>query len=332
MWENYHQHNTELDPFMLVNGYGYLYATKGTKTLVFPGTYNTGTEKVIENLPQGFNLVGNPFIVEAYANRSYYKMNAVGDDIEIVENYAENPIPACTGVVVKTETVGESVTFRTSAPNQQSSANNGSLQMTLVKGSLDTRDAKVHDKAIVSFNEGSNLEKFVFNYEHAKLYIPQNGQDYAIAHSDQQGEMPLNFKAATNGEYTIAVSHENVELGYLHLIDNLAGTDVDLLQTPSYTFTARNDDYESRFRLVFVANNADLGGEGNDDFAFISNGQIILTGVTGNSVLQVIDLTGRVLASYKGANRIGTSGLVAGVYVLRIINGDDVKTQKIVIK
>ena len=332
MWENYHQHNTELDPFMLVNGYGYLYATKGTKTLVFPGTYNTGTEKVIENLPQGFNLVGNPFIVEAYANRSYYKMNAVGDDIEIVENYAENPIPACTGVVVKTETAGESVTFRTSAPNQQSSANNGSLQMTLVKGSLDTRDAKVHDKAIVSFNEGSNLEKFVFNYEHAKLYIPQNGQDYAIAHSDQQGEMPLNFKAATNGEYTIAVSHENVELGYLHLIDNLAGTDVDLLQTPSYTFTARNDDYESRFRLVFVANNADLGGEGNDDFAFISNGQLIITGVTGNSVLQVIDLTGRVLASYKGANRIGTSGLVAGVYVLRIINGDDVKTQKIVIK
>ena len=64
------------------------------------------------------------------------------------------------------------------------------------------------------------------------------------------------------------------------------------MTTIRYTFNARNDDYASRFRLVFVANDAHLGGEGSDDFAFISNGEII---VNGTGTLQVIDLLGRQL-------------------------------------
>ena len=49
-----------------------------------------------------------------------------------------------------------------------------------------------------------------------------------------------------------------------------------MLQTPSYTFSARNDDYASRFKLVFKA----LGNssETEEDFAFISNGEIIING------------------------------------------------------
>ena len=59
-------------------------------------------------------------------------------------------------------------------------------------------------------------------------------------------------------------------MAYLHLIDNMTGADVDLLSpegviagedpqspTPSYTFTAKTTDYESRFKLVFSTNDAD---------------------------------------------------------------------------
>ena len=49
--------------------------------------------------------------------------------------------------------------------------NNGSLTMTLTRPDL-LSDA-VQDKAIVSFDKGVELEKFVFNEDHAKLYIPQ---------------------------------------------------------------------------------------------------------------------------------------------------------------
>jgi hypothetical protein len=69
--------------------------------------------------------------------------------------------------------------------------------------------------------------------------------------------MLVSFKAKENGTYTISVDVDNVEMDYLHLIDNLTGTDVDLLalrqaQGPaSYTFTAKTTDDASRFKLLF---------------------------------------------------------------------------------
>jgi hypothetical protein len=118
-------------------------------------------------------------------------------------------------------------------------------------------------------------------------------------------------------------------MGYLHLIDNIAVTDIDLLANPSYSFNAKSDDYESRFRLVFSANNENQN-ENEKDFAFFSNGQLI---VTGEGTLHIIDMMGRVIST-EVIN--GTSSKAinakAGVYVLRLTNGENVKTQKIVIR
>jgi hypothetical protein len=102
--------------------------------------------------------------------------------------------------------------------------------------------------------------------------------------------MPLNFKAEENGTYTISVDVDNVEMGYLHLIDNMTGADVDLLTSPNYTFTAKTTDYESRFKLVFSADEDVC--EPNEAFAFISNGNII---VNGEGILQVFDVLGHQL-------------------------------------
>ena len=95
-------------------------------------------------------------------------------------------------------------------------------------------------------------------YERFSPVIPDENF-LVVTNKEGQGEMPLNFKANANGEYTITVNPENVEMGYLHLIDNMTGADIDLLQTPEYTFNAKTTDYESRFRLVFVC------GDANDD-------------------------------------------------------------------
>ena len=186
------------------------------------------------------------------------------------------------------------------------------------------------DNAIVSFNEGSQLGKFYFGEQNANIYLPQGGEEYAIAYSDKQGEMPLNFKANENGTYTLTINPEGVEVGYLHLIDNMTGADVDLLANPSYSFNAKVTDYESRFRLVFAAADEAVCGP-SEAFAFISNGNLI---VNGTGTLQVIDLLGRQLSSQKihSAFYILHSAFPSGVYVLRLINGNDVKTQKIVIE
>ena len=54
-----------------------------------------------------------------------------------------------------------------------------------------------------------------------------------------------------NGNYTISIETEGLEIGYLHLIDKLTGNDVDLLKTPSYTFEAKTTDSLERFTLTF---------------------------------------------------------------------------------
>ena len=127
-------------------------------------------------------------------------------------------------------------------------------------------------------------------------------------------------------------------MGYLHLIDNMTGADVDLLANPSYSFTAKVTDYESRFKLVFAAAD-EADGEPSEAFAFISNGNLI---VNGTGTLQVIDMLGRQLSSQEIHSSLTTSNashfsiqhsaFPTGVYVLRLIDGDNVKVQKIVLK
>ena len=365
-WENYHSHDTQENPFMLKNGKGYLYASKNDRTLHFSGPFNTDNTKTV-NLEYhadaefaGWNLVGNPFPVQAWANKSYYTMNSEGTGLVANEVASSTPIPPLTGVMMQTtSTTGESVTFSTTEPAQQS-ANNGSLQIALSQAvdpnpSLrGTKQSSILDNAIVSFNEGSQLGKYYFGRQNANIYLPQGGEEYAIVSVGRDGvhtvstEIPLNFKASENGTYTISVDPKNVEMEYLHLIDNLTGADVDLLApnheaviagedpqspAPSYTFTAKTTDYASRFKLVFSTDEEGGTSTGSVTFAYISNGEIILTTeVNDDATLQIVDVTGRVLVSVGGHTRcVPTAGMMPGVYVLHLIDGNDVKTQKIVI-
>lgn len=329
-WQNYKVNN-----FNLLNGHGYLYANKDDVIIIFKGDFNENDTKEIAISYDanasfaGWNLVGNPFPVSAYANRSYYVMNEDGTAIEPVSVSMETAIPVCTGVMVKADNTGETVTFSKTAPSGQN--NQGVLQIAVAQANergTSTGSVTALDKAIVSFNVGDALEKFVFNKDNAKLYIPQSDKDLAIACTDKQGEMPLNFKATKNGEYTITIHPEVVELDYLHLVDNLTGVDVDLLVTPAYTFTAKTTDYASRFKLVFsVCGDMD---DDNENFAFVSNDDII---ITGEGIAQVIDMRGRVIVSVdEGTRCISTVGMTPGVYVLRLLDRNDVKTQKIVIQ
>ena len=130
----------------------------------------------------------------------------------------------------------------------------------------------------------------------------------------------------------MTVSAKDTNFSYLRLIDNISGEVVDLLEQPSYTFHATGDEIDARFRLVFKTT---IGVEemGEDaPVAFISDGQIILTGVDDKVMVQIIDALGRIVVSRDGVNTVSTSDMAPGVYVLRLIDGNDVRTQKIVIK
>ena len=330
-----------------INHHGFLFAYRDdcelsiySGTGQFPATDATiDATSLTNNDTKAFgkwNLVGNPYTCNAYlaGNRPFYRMNAAGDAIVLASNSnGGNVIKPFEGVFIAFEDAetATSVTFQTTDPAVTSTGNNNSmLDITVSQAQATRGEAVAIDAARIRFGEGQSLPKFSFMGNNSGLSIPQSGKDYAVVRSEGQGEMPVNFKAASNGTYTLDFSMENVEFNYLHLIDNLTGMDIDLLQTPSYTFEAKTTDYASRFRVVFNANN--VSENFNDNFAFIGNGEIILNGINGNTTVQLFDITGRNLSSSNGISRISTENMAAGVYVLRLVNGDNVKTQKIVVK
>ena len=324
VWRNFKEGEfTHLEP-----GKGYLYANKNNVILSFIGTPYTGNGIVdltydAENESACLNLVGNPYAETATidGNRSFYTMNSDGDKFIATTN---NTIEAMEGIFVVAVSEGDQLTFSTiegEIGGEPLDPDKGNLVLN-----LSHRNALI-DRAIVRFDEGGQLPKFQFKPNDTKVYIPQEGKDYAVVRGSEMGEMPVSFKAESNGTYNMSFPAEKVSFNYLHLIDNMTGTDVDLLVNPSYTFDAQTTDYASRFKLVFAT-----GSNSDDSFSFYSNGSFIISN-EGEAVLQVVDVTGRILnnETINGSANVHVNA-APGVYMLRLINGDNVKVQKVVVR
>ena len=332
-WRNYKDHP---ESFSIDNGIGYLYASTGlggpSYIIMFEGELQPSKEDV-SITPyydpnagfRGWNLVGNPFACDAYINdasdesMAFYRMNDDGNGFIA----ATGAIHQLEGIFMQATAPGQSFNF---SRTQKESSKGGSLSLDLYRA--NTRNANVMDNAIIRFGSANTLEKFYFNDRNAKLYIPQDGKDYAVVNVDSQmGEIPVSFKAENDGRYTLNIDAEEVSFSYLHLVDNMTGEDIDLLTNPNYTFTAKTTDYESRFKLVFasVCENADSD---NETFAFNSNGNWIISN-EGEATLQVIDINGRILSSESINGSVSKAIDVApGVYLLKLND----KVQKIVIR
>jgi hypothetical protein len=333
VWQNYKVNN-----FVLTPGEGYLYANENNVTLRFAGAVEDlydgdGTVALPyyneENEDLCWNLVGNPFGYAAYTlSWDFYVMKEDGSDFELSERDMLNPFEA---IFVKAEFEGDETFFYNDDINPGGTGGGG------VHPSSNKLNVRVSDEngkgdfARVRFGEGNNLEKFMLNPTNTKIYFPMEGDDYAVVYADNMGEMPLNFSAAADGDYTLDINLENIEMEYLHLIDNMTGTDVDLLATPSYSFYARVNDNAARFTLVF-ANLTGMDENNADQFAFFSNGNLIVSN-EGNAMLQVVDVTGRIVKSesINGTASVSVNA-TPGVYMLRLVNGDNLKVQKVVVK
>ena len=208
------------------------------------------------NTPFGaWNLVGNPFACDATSSiDNFYVINGT----ELAP--ASGTVAPLQGIFVMSTDSGQSVTFTPGTSSKTAQA----LNIRLTKA--DSRNAGIIDLARIRFDEGEGLEKFMLNPSHTKIYIPQDGKDYAVVNmggdaARHVSTMDVNFKATEDGQYTLTVDTEEVSFGHLHLIDKNMEVDVDLLTNPSYTFTAKTTDDERRFKLVFSICEA---AEGND--------------------------------------------------------------------
>ena len=255
--------------FGLTYGSGFLYANDEGTTLKISGkvryseNYATKTGLTHEaEVLNGFNLVGNPFLHNARVNTTAYVI-----DNGAVVAYTEGTKIIAPGEGVMVQTTSSFVSFYRVDPDA-AAPQPKQLQITVNKEAEQRGEASsttLLDNAIINFKDGGTLEKFDFGRTDARVYIPQGGKDYAIVSVGRDGactvstngtgctdgactvstEMPLNFKAAKNGTYTLSFNLENLDLDYLHLIDNLTGADVDLLTPIPETLIARKQNPHS---------------------------------------------------------------------------------------
>ena len=318
-WKNQHENA------VIEQGTGYLYASSEDVTLQFAGELMPAGETTLTLVKAeagtgldypGFNLVGNPFACDAYIDGSFYRMNGT----EFV-SVANGPISPCEGIFVEASEDGEELAITTTAASK-----GANLELAISQG----RSAVI-DRAIVRFDESNDMHKFMMNPAHTNIRLAKNGQEYAAISSETEGEIPVSFMAEKDGSYTISVNTENVEANYLHLIDNMTGMDTDLLSTPSYTFNASTSDYAYRFKLVFNVEIGEANGNNgdSDNFAFMSNGNLVINGIEGEATMQIVDVLGRVVSTEIVSGSYNKAlNLKAGLYIINL-NG---MTQKIVVK
>ena len=335
-WENYRSGHQDFTTFE--NGRGYLYANSNTFSPAFKGTLNNAAVTYhvtyTSDVLRGINIIGNPFPHKIYkgtggainSNKLESGYYALSYDGEWVVKTYEDPIMPGQGILVITLVSSDITIAKTDAVPTSEKSTKGDFKRLKIMVSGNGHE----DRAFAYFCEGNSLEKMDnFSSSAATISIQNEDQKYAIAHVDEGcEEMDVVFDNSINADYTITI--EGMEgFNYLHLIDNITGEDVDMLLEQSYTFHANGDEYAERFKVIMrdstgIGENAEIA-----TFAYVTNGNII---VNGDGVMQLIDMTGRIVNTMV-INGVTTLAKPSnGIYVVRIVNGSNVKTQKIVVR
>ncbi len=317
-------------------GRGYLYANNHDMTLNLFGTLNVSNTSIdltytagrTDEL-KGFNLIGNPYPHVIYKGQGaaiddnrlsdgYYLLS--NDGAWQVKTYSDPILPG-QGILVMTVEAGDFTIVKTTAmATAESSASKG-RSTGLGRIALRVNDGASEDVAyLYGTKEGRSLRKIShLDNDFPELSFCLDRDRFAIAHVDDSVvAVEVRFDSRRVATYTMTWDLSEWQGGHPYMIDHFTGVKVDMLTMQDYTFETRGDEPPFRFQLVL-----DKALEGS---------VTVFPDFQGEGIFQVIDLTGRVVYSQQGGNVIDTRGLAPGVYVVRLIEGDRERTEKILVR
>lgn len=315
------------------NGIAYLASYETETTAEFTGilnketSYKVTTDYSASNLMANYNLVGNPFTYNINWATDV-KLTGINDGYAVVkedggyEYKTDGIIKVGEGFMVNSaKGRSHNITFQKNAITAKRNATN---QINIVASSKYGTD-----NVIINFSENEShvFPKLNnFNRNIADIYVKENDTVYGIYnYNNDIDEIPLYFDAKEMGTYTLTFdvkgNYEN-----LYLLDKMTGEKVNILLENEYSFIANSNDNSERFVLMF--DNSQQTTD-NSQFAYINNGELI---VNSAGTIQIIDMMGRVVMTNDNHNgRINISGLDNAAYLIRCINENGVKVQKIVV-
>ena len=168
-----------------------------------------------------------------------------------------------------------------------------------------------------------------FNEEIPCLYVNSEATRYGIFNYDRDvKEVPLSFESKM-GNYTISIDAEG-EYDYVTLVDRQTGIETNmLLEDYNFTATSSVKDNADRF-IVRFALKSDVKEE-TERFAYQSGDELI---IEAEGTVQMFDVMGRMVYNSdvkSRGERINVGHLNKAAYLLRLVNGEGVKVQKVII-
>lgn len=346
MWENVKDPSNNFTTLDV--GRAYLYANENDATISFVG--ELCSEDVSYDLLKtdditlsGFNLIANPF-----AHNIYKGSGAAIDDDNLATGYyvlsnsgawgakvsEDTPILPCQGILVKTMQAGPLTIKKTNAAPSAKNDDNVYLEIAVANGDYA-------DVSYISFSDKVGLEKINHhNDDIPMIYVPVDGTNYAIVALDEQTEeVSVSFMAKVMGEYTISASSKYKQFDYVYLVDKQTGEETNLI-TNDYTFMATTNDNPDRFIVKFYDVNSIDEINRQDNFVYISNNELIINDMSGTAEVDIYDVMGRKVLHKEFSSDINTASSITlmntdevstGIYVVRMLDADGVRIQKIVI-
>ena len=339
-WRN-HKDATANFETEFVSGRGYMASYESNTTATLSGTFNNATsisypvtyQDINEGKPHwpNFHLLGNPFTFDM--DLSKLSMTNMATGVAMVNNtgtydyMTTGTIKVGDGFFVKSMAANPEVSY-SNAPTRGGNDDNTSDNISVRVSSSATRDNVVLNFA------GSDKAGFpklnALNDEAAYLYVVSEEKRYGIFNYDKDvNEVSLSFEAQKMGKYTISVDAEG-EYETIVLVDRQTGIETNML-LEDYKFTATTSKKENTDRfIVRFTFKSDVETE-SERFAYQSGNELI---IEDEGTVQLFDVTGRMLhiSDVKSrGERINVGQLNKAAYILRLVNGEGVKVQKVII-
>ena len=359
-WYNQKKDNSMTNEFYtdngteFIEGRGYLVAYENEGYKKFTGVLNNdevtyhlsssyGGEFVVEKYA-GFNLVGNPYPsyidweLEGWT-RDNLQLQTVwiyDDDVNnymtytlggVATNGGSQYIAPCQGFFIKALTEGDFIMTNDIRTNSKSAFRNNDDKENIFK--VRVNGASGQDEIAVVIDDNDDVFKmFSMNEKAPSLYIDKEEESYSVVYIDEEKTLPLSFASESMSMFTISLSEAGNDFTEIYLEDRLTGEKVNLL-TDSYSFLHTKGNKKERFVLSFVNGQQTTD---NSHFAYINNGEIVITGISGDATINIYDVMGRKISRMDATDRVRTDGFTSGVYIIQKIDDKGIKTQKIVIE
>ena len=323
---NYAQANPYETEFVLGRGYMASYEKVTSASLQgilnHERSFNYDVTFNADDRWENFYLIGNPFPFNI--KWTDFTHSNIVNGFAVVDNDGSYVYDVNADIKV-----GDGIMIMTTGANPSVSVSKGTRNKVADYLNVVASGSEGDDNFIISLS-GDEYDGFKklenFNDEISQVYVAEYGTHYGIVNRDEDvEEVEFCFDVKKMGSYTITVQ-PSCEFSTIVLYDRVEEVETDMLADKAYKFLARNAENNfNRFVLKF-AKKSDV----EDNFVYQSGDELV---IDADGIVQIGDVMGRIIYSgeQSGINRVNVRAIKNSACVVRNINNNEVRTQKIVI-